>query len=181
MTKDLYQSLYEDKNINYGDDEAGRCPATRYLPLFEKWLIPPIIDLGCGRGQLVLKLREKGLEAYGVDQVELNNGMTVADITKPVPASIGGFQTVVCIDVFEHMCDEDLVYVLRNMSYSKHQVISVFNGHTKESGHPEELHINVKPNWDDWEKLINSLLVIKEMVPIRSGNARRVYLCERPN
>lgn len=48
-----------------GGENEIRNRLDRYLPELEK--APPVLDLGCGRGELLLMLQEAGIEATGVE------------------------------------------------------------------------------------------------------------------
>ncbi|HHQ47841.1 MAG TPA: methyltransferase domain-containing protein [Acidobacteria bacterium] len=48
-----------------GGEEEIAHRLERYLPILEGH--PPVLDLGCGRGELLLLLREAGIEAAGVE------------------------------------------------------------------------------------------------------------------
>lgn len=63
-----------------GSEEVVRGQLERYASLF-----PPggkVIDLGCGRGEMVEILREKGIEAFGID---LNDSMIALCQEKGLP------------------------------------------------------------------------------------------------
>ncbi len=72
----------------------------------------PVLDLGCGRGELLKQFKQKGITAYGIELNEAmlehckNNGLDVRneDILKHLnslpDASLGGF---VAIQVVEHL------------------------------------------------------------------------------
>ena len=82
-----------------------------------------VLDWGCGRGEMVLRLIEAGHDAYGLDVVEtyLRNGRPVFDrrsldgedrlrhweTSKPAPFPDGWFDAVVSDVVFEHVRDLD--------------------------------------------------------------------------
>ncbi len=91
----LYQQIYDD-NPWYGNADQGRCPGVRLLPEYQDWLISPVLDMGCGRGQTVEQLRSDGYEADGIDQVEIHPGMRVGDITQPLE-QMDRYNSVVCI------------------------------------------------------------------------------------
>lgn len=146
-SKELYQKLYEDKRLAYGQAEKNRCPGVRYLPLFKGWIIPSVMDFGCGTGDTVKALTAEGIDAVGIDQIELNNGMLVGDITQPQPigADIDGrYNTAISIDVFEHIEDEPLLGLIDNMKKFKRQVITVHAKTAYERGYTENLHVNIK-------------------------------------
>lgn len=78
-----------------------------------KILPPPILDFGCGSGALVKRLRDEGLEAYGL---ELERAPIVAGILPevkpfikfykgafPLPYKNGEFQSVFATEVIEHV------------------------------------------------------------------------------
>lgn len=171
MMRELYQKLYEDPGLHYGDASHDRCPGVRYLPIYRHWLQSPIIDLGCGRGDAVLAMRREGLIADGVDQVDLANGMMVNSITQPWDLS--WYRTATCIDVFEHLLDDDLRLVMANMMQCERQVISVYSEPAKERGYDQELHVNLK-GLDDWYGLVSAHFDVVERV--RVARMREIYL-----
>lgn len=67
----------------------------------------PTIDVGCGDGLLVSKLKESGVEALGIDPdpyaIELcrERGLTVAE--KSVYEIEGGWDYLTCLNVIEHL------------------------------------------------------------------------------
>lgn len=169
--KQLYQDIYTKLGW-YGDATQGFCPGVRFIPYYEHHLMSPIIDLGCGRGHTVRKLREKWFDAYGIDFIDLNNEMEVGDIT--LPLDMKKYNTALCIDVFEHLDDNQVRQVLLNMSQTQRQVISVTNNSSKHLG--KELHINIK-SFDTWAYFISEYLNIKTIVPIKEFTM--LFLCEK--
>lgn len=169
--KELYQNIY-DKLDWYGNSHTNNCPGVRFIPYYEHHLMSPILDLGCGRGHTVQKLREKWFNAFGMDFIELNNDMFVGDITQELDMT--QYNTSLCIDVFEHLTDEQVRGVLENMSKTARQVISVTNNSSIHLG--KELHINIK-SFESWYSFINEYLNIKTTVPIKEYTM--LFLCER--
>ncbi|MEL7496293.1 MAG: class I SAM-dependent methyltransferase [Planctomycetota bacterium] len=145
----LYQKIYEE-NPWYGDAEQGRCPGVRLIPEYHEWLISPVIDLGCGRGQTVEHLRELGMEATGIDQIEIHPEMRVGDITKPIE-DMDSYQSAVCIDCIEHLYEEQVLGLFENMKQVKRQAFSIHNGESTGTG--QELHVN-RRSFVDWTKLV---------------------------
>ena len=148
-TASLYQKIY-DENPWYGDAEEGRCPGVRLLPEYREWLLEPILDMGCGRGQTVEHLRGMGLQAEGIDQIRKNPQMRVGDITKPI-ADMGTFNSVVCIDCIEHLYEDQVLGLFENMKQVKRQAFSIHNGESTGTG--QELHVN-RRSFQDWAILI---------------------------
>lgn len=170
-TSNLYQKIY-DENPWYGDAEQGRCPGVRLLPHYEEWLLEPVLDLGCGRGQTVEHLQASGMQAEGIDQIQNNPAMRVGDITKPI-ADISQFQSVVCVDCIEHLVDEQVIGLFENMKSVKRQAFSIHNGESTGTG--QELHVNRK-SFQDWAVLIRKHFDIAAAIEI--SHEQMLYLTQ---
>jgi len=168
--KELYQMLYEDPARNYGVAAKNRCPGVRSFPLYSNYLESPVIDLGCGSGDTVARIREAGYDADGIDQIELNNGMKSGDATK---FDCSGYGTALCIDVFEHLEPEELTSLLENMAKANRQIIQIHCGPSTEKGYSQELHINIKTP-EEWDELLSKYFNIQYRH--RSGQ-RVMYFC----
>ena len=160
-TSSLYQKIYDD-NPWYGDAEQGRCPGVRLLPQYRDWLIGPVMDLGCGRGQTVEHLKSQGFEATGIDQIRKNPEMRVGDITQPI-SDIARFKSVVCVDCIEHLYEAQVLGLFENMKQVERQAFSIHNGESTGTG--QELHVNRK-SFDEWSKLIEEHFVIHQAIEI---------------
>lgn len=172
-TRELYQRLYDDPALRYGDANFDRCPGVRYLPLFRDWLDGTVVDFGCGRNQLAAKLAREGFSAVGIDWVR-GWADIVGDISEPLePLTYG---TATCLDVLEHMDMRGICGTLCNMQMSERQVISVAWFPTREPGHDVELHVTQQPReW--WDSFLQHFFVIRETPNI--GEQRALYLCAR--
>lgn len=157
----LYQKIYDD-NPWYGDAEQDRCPGVRLLPEYQEWLLSPVMDLGCGRGQTVEKLRELGMEADGIDQISVNPAMRVGDITKPIDG-MSRFNSAVCVDCIEHLYDDQVLGLFENLKQVKRQAFSIHNGESTGTG--QELHVNRK-DFVDWTKLVREHFDIATAIQI---------------
>ncbi len=158
---ELYQRIYDD-NPWYGDADQGRCPGVRLLPQYKNWLLEPVLDLGCGRGQTVEHLRELGMAAEGMDQIKCNPEMRVGNITEPI-ADITNFKSVVCVDCIEHLFEAEVLGLFANMKQVKRQAFSIHNGESTGTG--QELHVN-RRSFDDWARLIEAHFEIAETIVI---------------
>jgi hypothetical protein len=173
--KQTYQDLYD--NTDYGKAEKGNSPTIYLMDHYKNWLKGSIIELGCGGGDGVLKLREMGFKTDGIDQVDLNNNMLVGDITKPL--DLDKYYTSICIDVFEHIDDNGIKGLLENMQQTYRQVISVHNKRAAFKGkNGEQLHINIKP-FEDWSLIITKYFNICSIVEVT--DYLRIYFCENKN
>ncbi|QEG21354.1 class I SAM-dependent methyltransferase [Mariniblastus fucicola] len=163
-SKELYQKIYDD-NPWYGDATEGRCPGVRLLPKYQDWLIGPVIDLGCGRGHTVERLRELGFEAEGIDQIRKHPDMMVGDITKPID-NLGRFQSAVCVDCIEHLYDEQVQGLFANMKQVQRQAFSIHNGESTGTG--QELHVNRRP-FDQWRTIIGRHFEIEKEIALHDN------------
>jgi predicted TPR repeat methyltransferase len=155
----IYQDLYNNHNYCNNPIKAVKS----FISVFKIWLKGKIIDLGCGRGLYVNELRKLGFNIDGIDFIKLNNDMKTGNITKQIDLS--KYNTCICLDVFEHLKNNEVIQVLKNMQQTQHQVIHVNN----ESSYINciELHINRKP-YIEWQKLISEYLEICKP-PLKKG------------
>ena len=166
----LYQRIYEQHDW-YGDAQQGRCPGVRLLPRYKHWLHGSVLDLGCGRGHTVQSIRELGLECEGIDQVKIHPDMRVGDITAPLPCD---YDTALCIDVIEHIPEESLPGLFRNLANAHRQIFSIHNGPSPMEG--KELHITRK-SFAQWRRILEPLFEISEEITIHEE--QQLYLSKR--
>jgi 2-polyprenyl-3-methyl-5-hydroxy-6-metoxy-1,4-benzoquinol methylase len=133
---------------------------SKYYPYYKDYLKSPIIDLGCGRGDTVECLRNAGEDADGIDKKDSMNDMAVGDISDPVDF-IEEYNTAMCIDVFEHLSDPELVGVLKNMQRVDQQIITVRK--------------TDKKTYKQWESLIMKHLIIVSSVKVNKDV--KLYKC----
>ena len=170
--KSIYQKVYDETSW-YGEAFTGdHCPGARLIPFYKDWVRGPLIDLGCGRGHTVLKLKELGFDAAGIDIIELDNEMLRGSIVEPV-VGIEFFNSCICMDVIEHIEDEDLVGLFENMAKTKRQAFSIANFGSMHRG--VELHINRKP-FSEWETIIKKYFRIVKVLEIHQRQF--LYLTE---
>ncbi len=95
----------------------------RYLPVLRQH--EPVLDLGCGRGELLLVLREAGVEALGIEgdpalaQAARRRGLKivegdVCDVLSQRPTASCG--AVTAIHLLEHLEPADLIVVLHEIA-----------------------------------------------------------------
>lgn len=166
----LYQELYDTSD--YGQEAKDRCPGVRYLEHYIDHLKGKVIDLGCGTGDTVRALRAKGLAADGIDQIDLKNGMSVGSITNNL--NLEDYTSAICIDVLEHLYDDQVDALLKNLKQVQYQAVTVHTSTSWEQGYPFDLHVNIK---NTWLEHISKELVIVETITLAPN--RILYLCER--
>lgn len=167
--KEVYQQLYD--RGKYGNPEMGRCPGVRMYDMYSHWLTGRVFDWGCGNGSTVTFLKKKGFDACGMDWVK--NPYLIDNITKRHDFSC---DTALCLDVLEHIPEAKLDDLLRNIAWSKRQVISVNNKSCIKHG--KELHITLK-SFEEWELLLTRYFNFKENR--KWDDNTRLYLCEKKN
>ncbi len=167
----LYQKIY-DENPWYGNADDERCPGVRLLPNYLEWLIEPVMDLGCGRGQTVEQLRKHGLSADGIDQVKNHPEMRVGDITQPI-GDLAQYNSVVCVDCIEHLYEDQVLGLFENMKHVQRQAFSIHNGESTGTG--QELHVN-RQSFDQWSELIRQHFDIVETIAIH--DEQMLYLTQ---
>lgn len=75
-----------------------------------------VLDVGCGTGAMLSELKSKGFTTFGIDgsaealKFCRQRGLTSlqkVDFEKPLPFGAGVFDTVLCLDVLEHVESDD--------------------------------------------------------------------------
>ncbi len=117
VAEPAYLHLLDAHDVLHRQDIYGFGPPSSTVidEVFElaKTLPPPILDFGCGSGALVKKLRDEGIEAYGL---ELERAPIVESLLPevkpfinlykggfPLPYKSGEFQSVFATEVIEHV------------------------------------------------------------------------------
>ena len=105
------------------------------------------LDVGCAIGLLVEALRERGVEAHGVDVSEYAIGQ-VHDDVKPycrvgslLDAPTGRYDLVVCYEVLEHLPPEDADRAVGNLCQLSEDIL--FSSSADEFD--EDTHVNARP------------------------------------
>ena len=109
-----------------------------------------VLDAGCAMGYLVAALRDRGVEAYGLDISEYAISMVREDIrpycfvgslTEPLPKGLPTrFDLVTSIEVLEHIYAEDAEKAIKNLCAMTDRV--VFS--STPSDFTERTHVNVQ-------------------------------------
>lgn len=113
-----------------------------------------VLDAGCARGLLVEALRDRGVEAFGVDvsphaigevRDDIKPHCRVGSLTEPFPRR---YDLIVCHEVLEHLPKEEGVRAIANLcAASDDLLIGTTPGH-----YHDPTHINVQPP-DYWATL----------------------------
>jgi SAM-dependent methyltransferase len=109
-----------------------------------------VLDAGCAMGFLVEALRDRGVDAWGIDishyaisqiRMDIRTNCRVASLTEPIS---GHYDLITCIEVTEHMPEEEAIQAIANMALATETILfsSSLNDFT------EPTHICVRqPMW----------------------------------
>lgn len=153
MLRELYTECY--KHPGYGMGEWRRVQTEKWvernLPSPGRWL-----DVGCGRGEMLMYADSHGHEVRGCEIVPDLCEAPAIDLIKTaasLPYDDEAFDTVSCFDVLEHVLPEETEQVLAEIFRVAKK--AVFFGIAfypcKMYGH--DLHINLRSP-EEWESLI---------------------------
>ena len=186
--RDHYRRLFGTTDYNQRTVTRGQ----KFFELVKGLLLPPIVDLGCGRGLFVQMARENGLDCDGVDWVE-GCADLVADITEPLDLS--RYRTATAFDVLEHIpqdrlggataCGQQrrlrrLDGLLANLASVPRFVVTIHNGPSRK-WLGRELHVT-RMSWPEWRSRLEGFLVIEgEMVPWPARKGKRRLFYGRPH
>jgi hypothetical protein len=114
-----YKGLFNSGAVWHRGDIYGSGPPNSVVDpeVFElaRGLPPPLLDFGCGKGALVNRLRQLGIEAHGIELSseglraallpEVSDRITLYDGSFPTRFKDGQFNSVACSEVLEHIPD----------------------------------------------------------------------------
>lgn len=152
-----------DKNSydkNYYDFYGGIGPYDRSK---EEWLLffakiadgikekinpKKVLEIGCAKGFLVEALRDRGIDAFGIDisdyaisqvRSDIRDFCSVMSATEPFKDS---YDLIICMEVLEHLSDEEGYKVIENIcTHTRDVIFSSSPSYT----HPDPTHHNVRP------------------------------------
>ena len=110
-----------------------------------------VLDAGCAIGLFVEALRERGVEAYGVDVSEwaidhlapgARGFCTRASLADPLPRR---YDLITCIEVLEHIPEPEASRALANLCAATDRLLLSTSPHD----YAEATHVNVQPP-DEW-------------------------------
>jgi SAM-dependent methyltransferase len=79
-----------------------------------------VVDIGCGRGFTVRHLRNRGLDAHGIEYSKFAVEHSVCgakhgDLTESLPAADGEYDLAVCVGVLSHIPEEFTIKALKQI------------------------------------------------------------------
>lgn len=148
---DVYRSCYEDKHYRMGADRM--LDALNVLITWDD--SSSLLDVGCGRGEFLAAAPECYTDVLGIEFVEalVDYKLIHRGVATDLRLDDNSFDVVSCLDVLEHIPEEDTLGVLSELKRvaRKHALIAVNN---QESPHRYgrqniDLHITKKP-YEEW-------------------------------
>lgn len=113
-----------------------------------------VLDVGCARGLWVQALRERDVEAFGVDISEhaiesadatVRPYLKVQEATKPFD---GRYDLVICSEVLEHMAPADAQLAIDNMCAAADRIL--FSSSPADFDEPTHVNTKPTPTWVSW-------------------------------
>ncbi len=123
-----------------------------------------VLDAGCAKGFLVETLRDRGVEAFGVDVSEhaisevhesVREYCRVGSLTEPIE---GKYDLITCIEVVEHMTAPDGRAALENLCAATDRLL--LSSSPYDYGEPT--HLNVQPP-EQWSAILSSHGFFREL------------------
>lgn len=114
-----------------------------------------VLDAGCAMGYMVAALRDRGVEAYGVDisayaiskvREDVRPFCKVGSLTEPLPAGLPDrYDLVVTIEVLEHLYAEDGRQAIRNLCQLTDKVL--FTSTPDDFTEPTHVNVQQREYW----------------------------------
>lgn len=123
-----------------------------------------VLDAGCAKGFLVEALRERGVEAYGIDISEyaisevhesVRQYCQVGSLTEPID---GTYDLITCVEVVEHMPSPEARVAIDNMCAATDRLLLS----TSPYDYGEPTHLNVQPP-EQWSALLANHDFLREL------------------
>lgn len=107
-----------------------------------------LLDVGCGRGELLMEAELLGFKAHGYEVVPglvVANDVELIDGLHQLPAEARSYDVVVCADVLEHVTEEDSIRGLHDMVRVAKQHLLLTVAWFPHVHQGVELHVNRHP------------------------------------
>ena len=162
MNEEIYNKAYYDNydtaegKVNYRDAASIKAFLTSVADHIVSELHPKtVLDTGCATGHLVAALRDRGVEAYGIDiseyaisqvREDIRPFCAVGSLTEPVPDFFPEhFDLITNIEVIEHLYADEGEKAIRNLSTLTDQVL--FSSSPDDFEEPTHLNVQQREYW----------------------------------
>ncbi len=153
--------------------------ANRYvLPLLEK---SKMVDLACGKKDLINIARKRGIDAIGLDLDKSYNPEIIHDLNESLPFKRKSFGQVTCVDSLEHVKNTPLIFneVYRILKNNGIFIVTIPNTKFyRKTRHRHKYYFT----YNKTKKLIkgNSFIIDKEIYPYYIPYVRRLIKVSLP-
>lgn len=145
----LYEKAYQKNTYRMGHRRLA--DAERLVGELERGTI---LDVGCGRGELLKIANKMGHRATGLDPVPyLKRPNIVTGCAHELPFDDDSFDHVVCFDVLEHLVEDDILPALREMKRVARKTCIVSASEDESIYDGVDLHISKRPA-AEWLKVV---------------------------
>lgn len=141
-----------------------------------------VLDIGCGMTQMIKRMADKGLGAFGCDissvvvekQSKLGNIVFWGDVTQGLEFEDNQFDVVCAFDVMEHIQPEAIEFVIKEIArIARHRILLTiaYTPARAKGTKGEQLHLTIQPQewWiKQWEQ-VGQVEIIKRLKGIRRG------------
>jgi ubiquinone/menaquinone biosynthesis C-methylase UbiE len=158
-----YAQAYKLPKYRMGDKRKRHAQA-----VLERLPKGSLLDVGAGRGEGIQLARKAGHEpAVGVEPVDyLAYGAVMVGVATDLPFNDGDFDTVMCLDVLEHLVEEDVEPALHEMyRVARNQVFLTAAENSHNVRGIGEMHISRRPA-DEWRALFEKVFKGAEIEPL---------------
>ena len=170
-----YQYLYD--HTDYGQSSENKCASIRYLPVYEPHIAyANVLELGCGTGDAVLRLRQLGYDALGIDWINPTNEFCARGDFTGMRSFSGLSMTILCIDVLEYIPEEQLHRVLASLGHTP-DIQFICSVQNLEGQGNDELRFTVKP-LDWWIRLFRNHFGSVFMLTPDDEQERKIFACQ---
>lgn len=155
-----YSKEYYELGRNY---EENRNRLHRICKAVLKYNPMNVLDVGCGSGYLVAKIRRYGIDCVGLDFSE-NAGRIIdgdyiqSDVVKGLPFDDKTFDVITATAFFEHLKEEDIDFVYSEMQRVGNHIIAEI-GYTAEK--ISDSHLTIKP-YEWWKNKLPDCEIINK-------------------
>lgn len=180
MSREEEIAKYVDayRHSHYGMGAARLQAARRDLA----GLTGSLLDVGCGRGEVLKLARECGLSPVKGTEVvpELLRGDEVIYAqAHALPFEAGSFDHVTCFDVLEHLTPEDTVPALKELARVARHTVTVTVADYPHVFNGVDLHVN-RRSYPEWLALLRKTFgdSVQELGAAGASRSYRVHLTD---
>ncbi len=144
------------EKVNYADSVYTKDFLTHIADRIVEDIHPAsVLDAGCAMGHLVAALRDRGVNAYGIDiseyaishvREDIRPYCSVGSLTEPLPQSLPRhYDLVISIEVLEHLYPEDGEKAIKNICSLTDRVI--FSSSPDDFSDPTHVNVRQREYW----------------------------------